>query len=108
MKAFSRYIVALTSCKATTSTQSTGLVANLHLILQFSQELGPQWLKYDTGFRQWAAARNVHQWGDLNFTIYGYCLSAQNHVPAVPKGYPYPTASGRKRPASQMELKGEV
>jgi len=52
MKAFSRYIAAPTSCEATTFVQSTDLVAHLHLILQLSKELGPQWLKYDTDFCQ--------------------------------------------------------
>ena len=99
MKPFSRYVAALTSYESTTSAQATGLVAHLHLILQLSQELGPQWLKYDTEFRQWAAARNVRQWGDLNFTIYGHCLSAQNRSPAVEKEIFLLT--GHKRPASQ-------
>ena len=99
MKAFFRYVAALTSYESTTSAQATGLVAHLHLILQLSQELGPQWLKYDTEFRQWAAARNVRQWGDLNFTIYGHCLSAQNRSPAVVKE-PF-LLTGGKRPASQ-------
>ena len=80
VKAFSRYMAVLTSADSTTPTQATGLIAHLHLILQLSQELGPQWMKYDVDFRQWAAARNVRQWGELNFTIYGHCLSAQQSL----------------------------
>ena len=64
LKAFSHYVAALTSCES--PAQATGLVAHVHLILQLSQELGPQWLKYDTEFWQWAAARSICQWGDLN------------------------------------------
>ena len=73
-------MAVLTSADSTTPTQATGLIAHLHLILQLSQELGPQWMKYDVDFRQWAAARNVRQWGELNFTIYGHCLSAQQRL----------------------------
>ena len=80
LKAFSCYMAVLTSADSTTPTQATGLIAHLHLILQLSQELGPQWMKYDVDFRQWAAARNVRQWGELNFTIYGHCLSAQQRL----------------------------
>ena len=64
LKAFSRYVAALTSGEATTSAQATSLVAHLHLILQLSQKLGPQWQRYNTDFRQWAAARNIRQWGE--------------------------------------------
>ena len=80
LKAFSRYMAVLTSCDSTTSAQTTGVVAHLHLILQLSQELGPQWMKYDIGYCQWVAARKVRQWGELNFTIYGHCLSAQQRT----------------------------
>ena len=72
----SRYMAVLTSCDSTTA-QTTGLAAHLHLILQLSQELGLQWMKYDIDYRQWMAARNLRQWGELNFTIYGHCQSAQ-------------------------------
>ena len=100
MKAFSRYVAAITSCKITTSAQATGLVAHLHLILQLSQELGPQWKRYDIEFRQWAAARNIRQWGDLNFTIYGHCLSAQQCLSVSLKEGQL-TPSGCKRPLNQ-------
>ena len=99
MKAFSRYVAALTSCESTTSAQATGLVAHLHLILQLSQELGPQWQKYDIDYRQWAAARNIRQWGDLNFSIYGHCLSSQQRFPTSPK--PSSSSIGSKRAANQ-------
>jgi len=73
-------MAVLTSCITTTAAQATGLVAHLHLILQLSQELGPQWMKYDVDCHQWAAAWNVWQWGKLKFTIYGHCLSAQQQL----------------------------
>ena len=100
LKAFSRYVAALTSYEATTSAQATGLVAHLYLILQLSQELGPQWQRYDTDFRQWAAARNIRQWGDLNFTIYGHSLSSQQRLSASPKPL-HPSFIGSKRAANQ-------
>ena len=96
MKAFSCYAAAITPCETTTSAQAIGLVAHLHLILQLSQDLGPQWQKYDTEFRQWAAARNIRQWGDLNFTIYRHCLSAQQRHSVLPRDS-QPAISGRKR-----------
>ena len=80
LKAFARYMAVLTSSDSTSAAQATGLVAHLHLVLQLSQELGPQWMKYDIDYCQWAAARNVRQWGELNFTIYGHCLSAQQRL----------------------------
>ena len=61
LKAFSHYMAVLTSSDSTTSAQTTGLAAHLHLILQLSQELGPQRMKYDIDYHQWAAARNVRQ-----------------------------------------------
>ena len=104
LKAFSRYMAVLTSCDSTTSAQTTGLVAHLHLILQLSQELGPQWMKYDIDYRQWAAARNVRQWGELKFTIYGHCLSAQQRFSGT-SSHPRPTQAPGNRKSSNPNSK---
>ena len=60
-----------------TREEATGLEAYLNLVLQLSQNLGSQWLKYDKDFREWAAAKSLRKWGDLNFPIYGQHLAAQ-------------------------------
>ena len=104
LKAFSCYMAVLTSCDSTTSAQTTGLAAHLHLILQLSQELGPQWMKYDIDYRQWAAARNVRQWGELNFTIYRHYLSAQQRFSGM-SSHPRPTQVPGNRKSSNPNSK---
>ena len=61
-----------------------GLITHLHLINHLSRELaGKQWLKYDVEYREWAAAKGIRKWGDLNLTFYGRCLSfGARHVVA--------------------------
>ena len=60
---------------ATTKEQAASLAAHQHLILQLSKDLGGrQWTKYDCEFREWAAAKNIGVWGDLNMAICGRCL----------------------------------
>ena len=92
IQAYSRYMAVLLLCDSTTKEEATGLAAHLHLVLQLSQDLGPQWLKYDRDFQEWAAAKSLRKWGDLNFPIYGQCLAAQqrqalpNTAPIPPKG----------------------
>ena len=55
-----------------------GLWCHMHLINQLSQDLGcGQWLSYDSDFREWAAAKGVRKWGDINMAIYGKCLSGR-------------------------------
>ena len=99
LKAFACYMAVLTSSDSTSAAQATGLVAHLHLVLQLSQELGPRWMKYDIDYRQWAAALNMRQWGELNFTIYGHCLSAQQRL--LSSSYPRTTqTSGNRRPSN--------
>ena len=75
VQAFSRFMAVLLSAEATTKEEAAGLAAHQHLILQLSKDLGgKQWAKYDWEFREWAAAKNVRVWGDLNMAIYGRCL----------------------------------
>lgn len=33
---------------------------------------------------EWATAKSIHRWGELNLTIYGHCLVA--YLPALPDG----------------------
>ena len=92
IQAYSRYMAVLLSSDTTTREEATGLAAHLHLVLQLSQDLGSQWLKYDRDFREWAAAKSLRKWGDLNFPIYGQCLAAQQRqalpsvTPKTPRG----------------------
>ena len=88
MQAYSILMAALTSDKTTTKDESVGLVAHQYIILQMAKELGPtQALKYDQEFREWAAAKDIKKWGELNFPIYGRCLassSSSNSKPISP------------------------
>ena len=36
-----------------------------------------QWLKYDRGFCEWAAAKSLRKQDDLSFHIYGQCLASK-------------------------------
>ena len=86
-EAFAVYMAALASHSATTPDEVVGLIGHLHLITRLSKDLGgSRWLRYDTDYREWAAAKGVRRWGELNLTIYGRCLSFQLHVPALPAG----------------------
>ena len=82
-------MAVLLSTDTTTREEATGLAAHLHLVLQLSQDLGSQWLKHDRDFREWAAAKSLRKWGELNFPIYGQCLAAQQRQ-AVPNAIPTP------------------
>ena len=82
MQAYSRFMAVLLSVESTSKEEAAGLAAHMHLIIQLSKDLdGTQWLSYDRDFRQWAAAKGVRKWGELNLTIYGRCLSMQK--PAI-------------------------
>ena len=83
LQAYSRMMAALVSAPSTTKEESVGLTVHLHLILQLHHDLaGSQWLRYDQEYREWAAARGIKKWGELNLTIYGRCLPSQ--LPATP------------------------
>lgn len=82
VQAFSVYVAALSSAETTTREEGVGLVAHLHLINQLARELGgSQWLKYDADYREWAAAKGVRTWGELNLALYGRCLSFRLGAP---------------------------
>lgn len=95
VRAFSIYTAALASAEATSKEEVVGLISHLHLINQLSRELGgSQWLRYDTDFREWAAAKGVRKWGELNLTLYGRCLS---YGLGTSGGSPAPSSSNTGR-----------
>ena len=62
IQAYSRYMVVLLSSDTTTREEATRRIAHLHLVLQLSQDLGLQWLKYNRDFCEWAAAKFLRKW----------------------------------------------
>ena len=72
-------MAVMLSAETTSKEETAGLATHMHLILQLSSDMGGmQWLRYDQEFREWATARRVKRWGELNLAIYGRCLSFQN------------------------------
>ena len=103
-KAFAVYMAALASSSAT-SMEVVGLIAHLHLITQLSRDMsGSRWLKYDHDFREWAAAKGVRRWGEMNLTIYGRCLSYEPPLKLAPSSSGFsmniPTKTGEKKGSS--------
>ena len=83
LQAFNIFMAVLLSSEDTTKEEATGLAAHGYLIIQLSHDLqGSQWLQYDQNFREWAAAKGLRIWGELNLTIYGRCLAC--HQPPPP------------------------
>lgn len=75
LTAFSRFMAVVLSTEATLKEEAAGLAAHQHVILQLYNDLGGnRWLKYDTEYREWAAAKGIRVWGELNLAIYGRCL----------------------------------
>ena len=103
LRAFSIYMAALVSADTTTRVEAAGLAAHLHLILQIAKDLGGgQWLEYDQSFREWAAARGLRKWGELNFSIYGRCLAhSQKITEQTPVSQGSSTMAGRSGSATQ-------
>ena len=66
LKAFSRCMAVILSTEATSREEAAGLAAHQHVILQLYNDLGGnRWLKYDTEYREWAAAKGIRIWGSL-------------------------------------------
>ena len=62
LQAFSIHTAILVSSDSTTKEEAAGLAAHNYLIIQLSKDLrGIQWLKYDQGYREWAAAKGVRK-----------------------------------------------
>ena len=79
LQAFSIFTAVLVSSDSTTKEEAAGLAAHSYLIIQLSKDLsGLQWLKYDQSYREWAAAKGIRKWGEMNFSIYGRCLASQH------------------------------
>ena len=94
LQAFSIFTAVLVSSDATSKEEAAGLAAHAYLIIQLSRDLnGLQWLKYDQSYREWAAAKGIRKWGEMNFSIYGRCLASQQ--PSVHT--PSPGGPSRKR-----------
>ena len=78
LQAFSIHTAILVSADATTKEEAAGLAAHSYLIIELSKDLKClQWLKYDQSYREWAAAKDICKWGEMNFSLYGRCLASQ-------------------------------
>ena len=64
----------LVSADATSREEAAGLAAHMFQIIRLSRVRGFKWLRYDTEYRQWEAAKNVKIYGGMNMSIYGRCL----------------------------------
>ena len=107
-RAFAVYMASLASAVTTTMEQMVGLIAHLHLITQLSKDLsGGRWLRYDRDYREWAAAKGVRKWGELNLTIYGRCLSYQLDPPPAPPLPPSLSPLGQKQ-GRQGDKRGKL
>ena len=62
----SKYLAVLVSTEATSKEEAAGLVAYMHQVVRLSRGRGFKWLKYDTEFRDWAAAKQIQMWGKMN------------------------------------------
>ena len=86
-QAYSMYTAALISADSTTRSESAGLLAHMFSVLQLAKDLGgSQWLHYDRSFREWAAAKNIRIWGELNLPIFCQCMASQQRV--LPVAHP--------------------
>ena len=66
LTAFSRFMAVMLSTEATSREEAAGLTAHQYVILQLYDDLGDNhWLKYDTEYREWAAAKGIRIWGSL-------------------------------------------
>ena len=75
LQAYARLMAVLLSAPMTSKAEAASLAAHLHVVLQLAQDLGGRhWLVYDWEFREWAAAKGITVWGELNLSIYGRCL----------------------------------
>ena len=75
LTAFSRFMTVILSTEATSKEEAAGLAAHQHVILQLYNDLeGNCWSKYDTEYRELAAAKGIRIWGELNLAIYSRCL----------------------------------
>ena len=94
-QAFLIYAVGLAAANFTAEEQIMGLMAHMFIMIQLSWDLvGNHWLQYDKDFREWAAAKHLKVWGELNLTIYGRCLAMHQCPMLAPRS----TVSLRNEP----------
>ena len=69
-------------------------------ILQLARDLGGnQWIQYDKVYREWAAAKEIKVWGELNLSIFGHCLASQYRAPLLPPAEKeFRPAEGKREP----------
>lgn len=87
LTAYARFMAVILSAENTSKEEAAGLAAHQHVVLQLHNDLGGnRWMRYDTEFREWAAAKGIHVWGELNLAIYGRCLpqAQPTQVPCLP------------------------
>ena len=81
------YAAVLMSADSTTKAESAGLMAHMFNKLQIVKDMGgSQWLNYDRTFREWAAAKNIRRWGEVNMPIFCQCLAIQQR--SAPSAHP--------------------
>ena len=57
-------MAVILSAEAKSKEETAGLSAHQHVILQLYNDLGGnRSLKYDTEYREWAAAKGIYVWG---------------------------------------------
>jgi len=77
LRAYNILSAVLLSSEDTSKEEAAGLAAYSYLILQLSEDLqGIQWSLYDKSYREWASAKGVRRWGEMNLSIYGRCLAS--------------------------------
>ena len=78
-RGYSRFMAVMLSACGTSKEEAAGLAAHMHLILQLLRDVGsPQSLKCNQDIKEWAAAKGVKNWSELNMAIYGRRLSLQH------------------------------
>ena len=101
-QAFSIYVAALASADSTSKVEVASLMAHQHVILQIHKDLrGMRWLQYDQQYREWAAATKKRVWGEINLTIYGWCLCTPASSPVLPVPTKQPGLYGKKGAAKK-------
>lgn len=74
MEAYSKFLAVLVAVETTSREEAAGLAAHMFQVVRLSKTRGFKWLTYDTEYREWAAAKNIRIWGEMNMRIYGECL----------------------------------
>lgn len=108
VQAFTIYAAALSAADSTTREETVGLFAHMSTILQLARDLGGnQWLQYDKVYREWAAAKEIKVWGELNLSIFGHCLASQHRAPLLPPAEKeFRPAEGKKRGTPYFRSQG--